>query len=54
MHEPHQLHSLSAYTAPNSGLGPLAANMFVLEGAVWSISFAGRTVRLPDAKGLRD
>lgn len=27
---------------------------FTLEGAVWTVSFGGRTVRLPDTKGLRD
>ncbi|MBW0091333.1 hypothetical protein I4I73_18625 [Pseudonocardia sp. KRD-184] len=27
---------------------------FRLDGAVWSLSFAGRTARLPDAKGLHD
>jgi hypothetical protein len=27
---------------------------FQLEGAVWTLSFADRTVRLPDAKGLHD
>ena len=27
---------------------------FVLAGAIWTVSFAGRTVRLPDSKGLHD
>jgi predicted ATPase len=29
-------------------------NLFRLEGAVWTVAFDGVTVRLPDAKGLRD
>ncbi|MFI6484158.1 ATP-binding protein [Nonomuraea sp. NPDC050663] len=28
--------------------------VFRLDGEVWTLSFAGRTVRLPDSKGLRD
>ncbi|UBU13079.1 AAA family ATPase [Nonomuraea gerenzanensis] len=31
-----------------------AAGLFRRDGAVWSLSFAGRLVHLPDAKGLRD
>ncbi|WP_214407794.1 ATP-binding protein [Pseudonocardia lacus] len=31
-----------------------ADNRFVLDGAVWTISYAGHTARLPDAKGLHD
>jgi hypothetical protein len=27
---------------------------FVLEGAGWAVAYAGRTVRLPDSKGMRD
>jgi hypothetical protein len=30
------------------------SSRFQLEGAVWTLSFADRTVRLPDAKGLHD
>jgi tetratricopeptide (TPR) repeat protein len=30
------------------------ANMFRLDGDVWTLRFAGRTVHMPDAKGLRD
>ncbi|TMB89036.1 MAG: hypothetical protein E6J45_10700 [Chloroflexi bacterium] len=33
---------------------PQDLNTFSRDGAVWTITFAGRTVRLPDAKGLRD
>ncbi|GAA4096968.1 ATP-binding protein [Nonomuraea soli] len=29
-------------------------HVFRLDGEVWTLSFAGRTVRLPDSKGLRD
>ncbi|MFI6740866.1 AAA family ATPase [Nonomuraea sp. NPDC050451] len=31
-----------------------AANAFRLDGGVWTLSFAGRTVHLPDSKGLAD
>lgn len=34
--------------------GAADGNRFQLEGAVWTLSFADRTVRLPDAKGLHD
>ncbi len=40
---------LAAIAAP-----PAADNRFVLDGAVWTVSFAGHTARLPDAKGLHD
>ncbi|GAB2710853.1 hypothetical protein GCM10027089_38260 [Nocardia thraciensis] len=33
---------------------PVPDNVFRRDGAVWTIGFAGRTVHLPDAKGLRD
>ncbi|WP_393916238.1 ATP-binding protein [Halostreptopolyspora alba] len=35
---------------PESGSG----NEFHFDGQVWTLSFAGRTVGMPDAKGLRD
>ncbi|MGP4109377.1 ATP-binding protein [Streptomyces sp. 4N509B] len=31
-----------------------AANEFRFDGAVWTLRYAGRTVHVPDAKGLRD
>ncbi|RAY11189.1 ATPase [Actinomadura craniellae] len=31
-----------------------AANVFRFDGSVWTLGFAGRTVHMPDAKGLRD
>jgi hypothetical protein len=31
-----------------------AANSFRLDGGVWTLTFAGRTVHLPDSKGLAD
>lgn len=40
--------------ATTASVEPVAGNRFVLEGTVWSITFAGQTVRLSDAKGLRD
>jgi hypothetical protein len=33
---------------------PRPAQVFRRDGAVWSLAFAGRSVHLPDAKGLRD
>ncbi|MGV9384174.1 ATP-binding protein [Nonomuraea sp. NPDC003707] len=35
-------------------LPPPAANAFRLDGEVWALTFAGRTVHLPDSKGLAD
>lgn len=35
-------------------LPPRGGNVFRLDGAVWTLSFAGRTVHLPDSKGLGD
>ncbi|MBB3726479.1 ATP-binding protein [Nonomuraea dietziae] len=37
-----------------SGGQGLVGNAFRREGAVWTLSFDGRTVHMPDAKGLRD
>ena len=36
----------------NTGIEPGAASL-VREGATWALTYAGRTVRLRDAKGLR-
>jgi hypothetical protein len=33
---------------------PPAADRFAREGAVWAVTFAGRTARLPDSKGMQD
>jgi predicted ATPase len=33
---------------------PPEPNRFKLDGAVWTVSFAGQTVRLPEAKGMHD
>ncbi|MDD7964806.1 ATP-binding protein [Actinomycetospora lemnae] len=33
---------------------PRGPNRFRLDGAVWTVSYAGQTVRLPDAKGMHD
>ncbi|MBB4930091.1 hypothetical protein F4561_000911 [Lipingzhangella halophila] len=35
-------------------LEPRSGNEFHFDGRVWTLSFAGRTVPMPDAKGLRD
>ncbi|MDT0307132.1 AAA family ATPase [Streptomyces sp. DSM 44917] len=39
--------------APPAGAGE-AGGEFRFDGAVWTLSYAGRTVHMPDAKGLRD
>ncbi|MEU8192252.1 AAA family ATPase [Microbispora amethystogenes] len=39
---------------PVPGLAPGMGDEFRRDGAVWTLTFADRTVRLPDAKGLRD
>ncbi|MCT2593271.1 hypothetical protein LHJ74_25765 [Streptomyces sp. N2-109] len=41
---------------PGSGRGAEsgAASVFRFDGSVWTLGFAGRTVHLPDAKGLHD
>jgi hypothetical protein len=41
-------------SAPPVREKPSPANEFRTDGAVWSLVFAGRTVHLPDAKGLHD
>jgi hypothetical protein len=40
--------------SPQDAGGAPAGNEFRFDGNVWTLSFAGRTVRLPPAKGLRD
>ncbi|MGK5631271.1 hypothetical protein ACSNOD_22845, partial [Streptomyces sp. URMC 123] len=40
--------------APERPAGDAHAAVFRREGDVWRLSYAGRTVHLPDAKGLRD
>jgi hypothetical protein len=39
-----------------SALAPVAAtaSRFQRDGAIWHISYRGKTIRMPDAKGLRD
>jgi hypothetical protein len=39
--------------AGNAG-GPSGPSVFRCQGDLWSLSFAGRTVMMPDAKGMRD
>jgi predicted ATPase len=36
------------------GRGPEAANVFRREGQFWTLAYRGRTIRMKDAKGLRD
>ena len=52
----------SPTTAPEPEAGPAAGaadgpggeNVFRFDGRVWTLTYRGRTVHLPDAKGLRD
>ena len=37
-----------------AGVGRGDLYCFRLDGELWTLTFAGRTVRLPDSKGLRD
>jgi hypothetical protein len=49
--------ALAARTREWAGADALAHDgtaVFHLEGKVWTLRYAGRTVRLPDSKGLRD
>ena len=49
--------ALGAVRRSPSGSTPIPAgqlNVFRRDGAVWQLTFAGRSVHLPDAKGLRD
>lgn len=50
--------SLARHVLTPAVAGPAGADasvsLFRLEGTVWTLSFAGSTIRLPDAKGLRD
>jgi AAA ATPase domain len=39
---------------PPGGDGPAGPAEFRRAGAAWTLSYAGRAVRLPDAKGMRD
>ena len=39
---------------PPAGGGPAGPAEFRRAGASWTLGYAGRTVRLPDAKGMRD
>jgi tetratricopeptide (TPR) repeat protein len=58
----HELHAAVAREAAALGMRHLASehadslphNEFRLAGDTWSLSMAGRTVHLPDSKGLRD
>ena len=36
------------------GSAPDGGAVFRLDGEIWTLSYAGRTVRLRDSKGLRD
>ncbi|MBE1468926.1 ATP-binding protein [Kibdelosporangium phytohabitans] len=41
-------------TRPAVAVRDAPANVFRVDSGVWTLGFAGRTVHLPDAKGLRD
>jgi predicted ATPase/DNA-binding SARP family transcriptional activator len=49
-----QLARVAAAPAPSPATAVPVPDRFALAGAVWTVSFAGRTVQLPDSKGLRD
>jgi hypothetical protein len=46
--------SLLDQAGPPGGDGPAGPAEFRRAGASWTLSYAGRAVRLPDAKGMRD
>ncbi|MYW91552.1 AAA family ATPase [Amycolatopsis rubida] len=48
------LHHITARPRPATSPPPAAVNEFHRTDAVWTLRFAGREVRMPDAKGLRD
>jgi hypothetical protein len=45
---------LSALEQARLGRAAATANRFQRDGAVWHITYGGTTIRMPDAKGLRD
>jgi hypothetical protein len=49
-----ELAGLAAAPAPSPATAAPVPDRFTLAGAVWTITYSGRTVRLPDSKGLRD
>ncbi|NED98794.1 ATP-binding protein [Phytoactinopolyspora halotolerans] len=48
------IHPAPDRAAAGAAPGDAGSNEFRFDGAVWTLTFAGRTVHLPDAKGLRD
>jgi tetratricopeptide (TPR) repeat protein len=46
--------TLASLTPPPSAPTRSSRNVFRCEGEVWTLCYAGMTVRLPDAKGLHD
>jgi hypothetical protein len=49
-----ELARLAAAGRPAGGAVPAAGDVFRRDGALWTLRYAGRTVRMRDAKGLRD
>ncbi|WP_134732850.1 ATP-binding protein [Amycolatopsis nivea] len=48
------LHHITAHPRPTTPPPPVAPNEFHRTDSVWTLRFADREVRMPDAKGLRD
>lgn len=48
------LAELPQTTLPAEPVDVTVENAFRFDGAVWTLSFAGRTIHMPDAKGLHD
>jgi AAA ATPase domain len=46
--------ALASLAPPARPPGPPRRNVFRCDGDVWTVDYAGTTVRLPDAKGLHD
>ncbi|MFI0356959.1 ATP-binding protein [Actinomadura sp. 9N407] len=55
---PTEPNSPNSTAGPGGSAGPAKpepdARVFRFDGRVWALTFAGRTVHMPDAKGLRD
>lgn len=50
----HRAELVTAQSPEAVSASPAATNVFKREGDYWTLAYQGRTVRVPDAKGLRD
>ena len=48
------LHELAGDRRPDGGAAAAGGEVFRRDGTLWTLTYAGRTVRMRDAKGLRD